>query len=168
MKGNICERYSDCCWWLDIQCLELVRTSRSLHKLLLMLPSSCYFDDFPMFSTTDCATATDAIISEFLDLLGWNHAKTGSKAHPFSDVFSVLGMQIDLSKLQEGCVVLSNKPGRVERIVERLSALSQDGRLTVHEAQVLLGLLNFSSGFETILPVAVWFFFREIDLRRKL
>ena len=22
MKGNICERYSDCCWWLDIQCLE--------------------------------------------------------------------------------------------------------------------------------------------------
>ena len=129
---------------------SFVRTSRSLHKLLtklFMLPSSYYFDDFPMFSTTDCATATDAIISEFLDLLGWSHAKTGSKAHPFSDVFSVLGMQIDLSKLQEGCVVLSNKPGRIERIVERLTALSQDGRLTVHEAQVLLGLLNFSSGF---------------------
>ena len=129
---------------------SFVRTSRSLHKLLtkiFKLPSSVYFDDFPMFATADCAAETDSLISEFLDILGWNHAKTGSKAQPFSEVFSVLGMQIDLSKLSDGSVILSNKPGRIDRIVERLTMVSKEGRLTVHEAQVLLGLLNFSSGF---------------------
>ena len=140
--------------------------SRSLHKLLtkiFKLPSSFYFDDFPMFATAECAAETDSLISEFMDILGWNHAKTGSKAQPFSDVFSVLGMQIDLSKLSEGSVILSNKPGRIDRIVERLSVVSAEGRLTVHEAQVLLGLLNFSSGFfrwqslKANLSLALWF-----------
>ena len=44
-----------------------------------------------MFATADCAAETDSLISEFLDILGWSHAKTGSKAQPFSEVFSVLG-----------------------------------------------------------------------------
>ncbi|CAE7749643.1 unnamed protein product, partial [Symbiodinium microadriaticum] len=79
------------------------RTSRSIQKLLsklFMLPSSVYFDDYPMYSTEGTAEQTDLIVSEFLDILGWSHAKTGTKAQPFSDVFSVLGMQIDLSQIQ--------------------------------------------------------------------
>ncbi|CAE7664556.1 unnamed protein product [Symbiodinium sp. CCMP2592] len=127
-----------------------VRTSRSLHKLLLKifkLPSSVYFDDFPMFSTSLASSDTDGIISEFLDLLGWSHAKTGSKSHPFAEVFSVLGMQIDLSNMSERSIVLSNKPGRIDRIVEKLESVAASGFLTIHQAQILLGLLNFSSGF---------------------
>ena len=62
-------------------------------------------------------------------------------------MFFVLGMQIDLSQMQAGSIVLSNKPERVERIIDRLSSVASEGRLTVYEAQVLLGLLNFSSGF---------------------
>ncbi|CAE7725562.1 unnamed protein product [Symbiodinium sp. CCMP2592] len=127
-----------------------VRTSRSLHKLLLKifkLPSSVYFDDYPMFSTSLASSDTDGIISEFLDILGWGHAKTGSKSHPFAEVFSVLGMQIDLSNLSKRSIVLSNKPGRIDRIVEKLESVAASGFLTVHQAQILLGLLNFSSGF---------------------
>ncbi|CAE7029847.1 unnamed protein product [Symbiodinium sp. CCMP2592] len=127
-----------------------VRTSRSLHKLLLKifkLPSSVYFDDFPMFSTSLSSSDTDGIISEFLDILGWGHAKTGSKSHPFAEVFSVLGMQIDLSNLSKRSIVLSNKPGRIDRIVEKLESVAASGFLTIHQAQILLGLLNFSSGF---------------------
>ncbi|CAE7222566.1 unnamed protein product [Symbiodinium sp. CCMP2592] len=127
-----------------------VRTSRSLHKLLLKifkLPSSVYFDDYPMFSTSLSSSDTDGIISEFLDILGWGHAKTGSKSHPFAEVFSVLGMQIDLSNLSKRSIVLSNKPGRIDRIVEKLESVAASGFLTVHQAQILLGLLNFSSGF---------------------
>ncbi|CAE7464336.1 unnamed protein product [Symbiodinium sp. CCMP2592] len=127
-----------------------VRTSRSLHKLLLKifkLPSSVYFDDYPMFSTSLSSSDTDGIISEFLDILGWGHAKTGSKSHPFAEVFSVLGMQIDLSNLSKRSIVLSNKPGRIVRIVEKLESVAASGFLTVHQAQILLGLLNFSSGF---------------------
>ncbi|CAE7830851.1 unnamed protein product [Symbiodinium sp. CCMP2592] len=127
-----------------------VRTSRSLHKLLLKifkLPSSVYFDDYPMFSTSLSSSDTDGIISEFLDILGWGHAKTGSKSHPFAEVFSVLGMQIDLSNLSKRSVVLSNKPGRIDRIVEKLESVAASGFLTVHQAKILLGLLNFSSGF---------------------
>ncbi|CAE7811948.1 unnamed protein product [Symbiodinium sp. CCMP2592] len=134
-----------------------VRTSRSLHKLLLKifkLPSSVYFDDFPMFSTSLASSDTDGIISEFLDLLGWSHAKTGSKSHPFAEVFSVLGMQIDLSNMSERSIVLSNKPGRIDRIVEKLESVAASGFLTIHQAQILLGLLNFSSA---LVQMAIWF-----------
>ena len=85
-----------------------VCTSRSIQKLLsklFMLPSSVYFDDYPMYATEGTAEQTDLISSEFLDILGWAHAKTGTKAQPSNDVFSVLGMQIDSSRIADGSPV---------------------------------------------------------------
>ncbi|CAE7242260.1 unnamed protein product [Symbiodinium sp. CCMP2592] len=63
------------------------------------------------------------------------------------EAFTVLGMQLDISRLHEGAAVLANKEGRVKRISEMLGSIFDKGALGRHEAQVLLGLLNYASGF---------------------
>ena len=37
LKGNISDRYSDCCWWLDIQCLEPINSVLSDQVLQCMI-----------------------------------------------------------------------------------------------------------------------------------
>ena len=61
------------------------RVSRSLWFLInkfLKVPSAAYFDDYPMFSPKGAAAETDALVSDFLDLLGWRHDRTGPKGTP--------------------------------------------------------------------------------------
>ena len=97
------------------------RVSRSiwfLVNVVLKVPSavSVYFDDYPMFSPEGSSQDTDALVSDFLDLLGWRHDRTGPKGKPFSPSFDVLSMTLDLSNLEStGHLTLKNKEGRVER-----------------------------------------------------
>ena len=126
------------------------RISRSIGFLLnrlLKIPSCCYFDDFPLFSPSSSACEADASASEFLSLLGWDHAQSGSKGLPFESSFAVLGTVLDLSQVHKGQITLVNKPGRVERIVEEFTRASEVTAVTRHHLQVLQGLLNFASGF---------------------
>ena len=46
---------------------------------------------FQCFPPESQAEDADAAASQLLDLLGWRHAKTGSKAFPFKQAFQVLG-----------------------------------------------------------------------------
>ena len=69
------------------------RVSRSLWFLfnkMLAIPCGVFYDDFPLFSPAELATNADECASEFLDLLGWRHAKTGPKGLPFQPKFQVL------------------------------------------------------------------------------
>ena len=86
-------------------------------------------------------------MSAFLDALGWQHAKTGAKGRPFSHEFDVLGMCLNLEEVCQGQVTLSNKQGRIERIVDRLQEVSLRGVIRRQEAQFLQGLLQYASGF---------------------
>ena len=59
-------------------------------------------------------------------------------------------MCLDLGQVELGHVTLSNKQGRIERIIDRsdrLQEISTKGEITRHEAQVLQGLLQYASGF---------------------
>ena len=126
------------------------RVSRSLWFLfnkMLAIPCGVFYDDFPLFSPEELAVNADEAASELLDLLGWKHAKTGPKGLPFMPKFQVLGCCLDLAKLTEGVLVLENKPGRVERLVENLSNIRKAGRMSLHEAQVIHGLLRYACGF---------------------
>ena len=126
------------------------RVARSLWFLitrLLHLPCGFFYDDYPIFCLESEGEEIDQLVSEFLSLLGWDHATSGVKGLAFDKVFTVLGMQLDLSQIQSQVVVLSNKPGRVERISQRLGEIAGAGTICKHEAQVLRGLLQFASGF---------------------
>ena len=126
------------------------RVARSLWFLiskLMQVPSCFFFDDYPMFCLESEGEEVDRVVSDFLGLLGWDHATSGSKGLAFSKVFTVLGMQLDLSQLASQTIVLSNKPGRTDRIVQKLQEVAEAGNINKHEAQVLRGLLQFASGF---------------------
>lgn len=76
------------------------RISRSLWFLInryLHIPCAVYFDDYHMFSTRESSEATDQLVPDFLDLLGWRHDRTGPKGKPFSSSFDVLRLTLDLS-----------------------------------------------------------------------
>ena len=126
------------------------RVSKALWYLitkLLVIPAAVYYDDYPLFSPRSSAGALDGLVSEFLDCLGFGHAKTGSKGLPFQPAFNVLGINIDLGRVSEGIVTLKNKPGRIDRICREFDKAVSDEALTLHHSQVLHGLLNFAGGF---------------------
>ena len=126
------------------------RVSRSLWFLLnrmLLVPCGVFYDDFPMFSPEELATDADESASELLDLKGWKHARTGPKSKPFESSFNVLGCSLKLDRVVTGEVVLENKQGRLERIFAQLDEIRAARRMTLHQAQVLHGLLRYSCGF---------------------
>ena len=126
------------------------RVSRSLWFLLnkmLVIPCGVFYDDFPMFSPESQAEDADAAASQLLDLLGWRHAKTGSKAFPFKQAFQVLGCSLNLSEIRLGGITLENKPGRLDRLIELLQGIRADGCLTKHQGQVIHGLMRYACGF---------------------
>ena len=100
-----------------------------------------------MFSPSELAEDSDASASVLLDLLGWRHARTGPKGKPFSSIFQVLGCQLDLGQLVHGKIVLEKKQGRLERIFNQLAAIKGRDSMSLHESQVLRGLLRYSCGF---------------------
>ena len=126
------------------------RVSRSLWFLMnkmLLIPCGVFYDDFPMFAPASSAQECDEAASQLLDLLGWRHAKSGSKALPFQSRFQVLGCALDLGEIQQGSIVLENKPGRVDRLVELLQGIQKAGALTKHPGQVVHGLMRYACGF---------------------
>ena len=126
------------------------RVSRSLRFLInkmLAIPSGVFYDDFPMFQPSSLATDADGAASQLLDLLGWRHAKTGAKASPFQARFNVLGCSLNLEGVANGSVVLENKPGRIDRLIDLLRKTSNEGVLTKHQGQVVHGLMRYACGF---------------------
>ena len=65
----------------------------------------------------------------------------------FEPQFQVLGCSIDLNGVSRGEITLSNKPGRLERLQEHFLKIKAVGSLSLHEAQVLHGLLRYACGF---------------------
>eukprot|EP00435_Cladocopium_sp_Y103_P045469 s290_g13.t1 len=126
------------------------RVSRSLWYLLnrmLLIPCGVFYDDFPFFSPAELAGDADASASALLDLLGWKHARTGPKGLPFAAKFQVLCCSLDLTGVSSGELVLENKPGRLDRLQQQLLRMKNAGKLTLHEGQVLHGLLRYACGF---------------------
>ena len=89
----------------------------------------------------------DQAASQLLDLLGRRHAKTGSKSAPFQKKFNVLECSLDLTDLPKESVVLENKPGRMDRLVQLLTDINKAGVLSKHQAQVVHGLMRYATGF---------------------
>ena len=140
---------------LSASVFSFVRIARSIWFILskvLSLPVGNYFDDYPVFSTEHTASTTDSFVGEVLDLLGWDFAREGSKGVSFNGTFNVLGVQMDVSCLHQGTVVLANKAERIEKLMSKLRRLEESGSVSVHEAQVLLGWFNFASGFYSGKP----------------
>ena len=126
--------------------LRLGKALWHLITTMLEIPASTFFDDFPMVCPAADAEEVTSCCHKLLHLLGWRFAEIGEKALPFGVHFNVLGMRLDLSHLPAGLIRISNKVGRVDKILDRIRAISELGRLSKHEGQVIVGLLRFAAG----------------------
>jgi hypothetical protein len=118
------------------------RVPRSLWFLLnkiLAIPCGVFYDDFPMFQPEGLSEDANLAVSQLLDLWCWKHARTGTKAAPFQSKLNVLGCLLDLGLVVGGSVVLENKPGRIDRLVELLD-----------QGQVIHGLKRYACGFFSV------------------
>ena len=113
---------------------------------MLEVPTSTFFDDFPMVCPSADAEEVTTCCSKLLHLLGGRFAEIGDKALPFDTHFNVLGIHLDLSSLGAGLIRVSNKIGRVDKILDRIKTIRKQGQLSKHDGQVLMGLLRFAAG----------------------
>ena len=71
----------------------------------------------------------------------------GKKAVGFSAEPIALGVQYNLQELWSGNLTVSNKTGRLERILDLITQLKTEGRRSTKTAASLAGLMNFAGGF---------------------
>ena len=105
-----------------------------------------YVDDFVSFCPKNEASSVTNCMHLLFELLGWEFAKTGEKAVPFSERFRALGVSIDLSSWQHGYVLFDNTPGRKQELAESISSHLKSGEISRHEAVRLRGRLQFACG----------------------
>ena len=82
----------------------------------------------------------------FFKLVGWQFAEVGEKAPEFAELFSALGVSINVSQFHRGLVMVGNTESRRKELVELLEALIETQVLHKAEALRLRGRLQFAAG----------------------
>ena len=124
-----------------------IRCSVALWSLLtrkLRCPMTAYFDDFLSLTSPNLSRHTDLVLSTAFQLLGWRVAE--DKLLPFSYTCKILGVQLDLSRIEEGLALVANTESRKAEITRSIETILQKGKCDVKEAERLRGRLQFSSG----------------------
>ena len=128
------------------------RISRSTHHMLsrfLHVVCTCFYDDLPTLSSQFWVRPSIEAYEFGVNLLGWDHAQVGVKAADFASEFAALGMTAKLQELHLGSSTLANKEGRIPKIVEMLSKLRSQSKVSRNEPAEIQGHLNLPQGFFT-------------------
>ena len=124
-------------------------TRALLHLLVVELNflSGVYFDDFPVIEVAPLCRLTSKTMASFFELFGWLHATHGKKAVDFSGEMVALGVVFVVKNLWSQTFEISNKQGRLDRLLEILERGRNDLDALRAAARQIHGLLNFASGF---------------------
>ena len=128
---------------------SFLRISASLWFLLVkefLVLATNYFDDFVTLAEDIEAPAVTACVHMFFKLVGWAFAAEGPKAPEFAELFTALGVTINVGRLHEGLVTLGNTESRREELLKCLSNVLASKKLTKAEALRLRGRLQFAAG----------------------
>ena len=106
------------------------------------LAMTSFFDDFTVISTKASAAHVVSVVRGMFRRLGWQEvAAEEKKNHPFSEVFDVLGVRVDLSQQTEGLVFT---PSRRDELKASINEMLKLGHTTFEESQRLRGRLVFA------------------------
>ena len=117
---------------------------KSIARRKLFLAMTSFFDDFTVLTSTHNSSHVGTVVSYLFQKLGWHVAPEEKKNKPFSEVFDVLGVRIDLSCQHQGVVQVRNTPQRIEELKQTIRQITTKGTLTYEEAQRLRGRLIFA------------------------
>jgi len=119
-----------------------------------------FFDDFTQVEAQALSSSAQQSLEGLIQLLGWKLAVTDEKRKDFNQVFVSLGVQVDFTETDGGCVVLRNKPGRVEALRDQVESITLKPPFLMgfKEALSLRGKLAYAEGqtYERVAAAAVW------------
>ena len=81
-----------------------------------------------------------------LEALGWRFASEGRKAEPPLPCFKVLGVLMDMSQASTGNIVVSNKPERIDDLVQTMGNILDKGYLSGSAAASLQRAIELRTG----------------------
>ena len=123
---------------------RVARALRNIMQRLLLLPVSNYFDDFPHVDTLRMADQSQAVMEQFLEVLGWQIATGVDKRIPAAVRFPVLGVVVDLSESALGIIRVENKPSRAEEMKEVIEEVEKERAMSPALAAKVQGRMMFA------------------------
>jgi hypothetical protein len=126
-------RLSRALWWLGVKEFGL--------------PWSVFYDDFPHMEVEFMGASGLSTSEAFLHLLGWKVTTDERKHLPFSESFQALGVVLDFRNIWEGNLVVRNKEGRIDEIIQSVQSIIKQGTITMSELARLRGRLQFAESY---------------------
>ena len=113
----------------------------------LVLPLTCYFDDFVAFSPPELTANSQSSMMLMLDVLGWAFDRVGPKSDDFSSMVTALGVIFNLETTPIGTLSVTNTERRIAEVVASIDELLDRKILSKKEALRLRGRLAFCDAF---------------------
>jgi hypothetical protein len=104
---------------------------------------SAYFDDYSSLTRPELASNTHWAISSLFELIGLQYAKDGSKAPPFSDVFRMLGLMVNMVEAPSLRFSVGHTDERITELKQCLRDIVSNGQLSTKEAERVRGRMIF-------------------------
>ena len=112
--------------------------------VLMRIPWTNYFDDYPTVSTESLALSTLASAKAFLRLVGVSFA--ANKLKPMSSQAEVLGLVVDTRCMDEGVVSYVVKESRRCDLIGVLREVLETGQVVPADLPSMLGRVQFADG----------------------
>ena len=125
-----------------IRCARMIQFLA--HRLLIV--TTCYFDDYVVFSKESLSKNTELTFATLLDILGWKFDKSGDKADTMSTIISALGVEFCLEEAKAGIISVQNTAKRKKELTSQISEALSAGKLSASAAASLKGRLGFAEG----------------------
>ena len=125
-----------------IRCARMIQFLA--HRLLIV--TTCYFDDYVVFSKESLSKNTELTFATLLDILGWKFDKSGDKADTMSTTISALGVEFCLEEAKAGIISVQNTAKRKKELASQISEALAAGKLSASAAASLKGRLGFAEG----------------------
>ena len=104
-----------------------------------------YLDDYPLLESRVLGESASSSVLELLQILGWQVSQDPKKVRPFDKDMAVLGVVLGLEGLAKGAnLTLTNKPERVEDILQMVARVKSDNQLSPALAATLRGRLLYA------------------------
>ena len=116
------------------------RVAKSLWHIMVSLGAvwtTQYYDDYPNLELKSLAHSCRSFMEFVLQWLGWKFAAEGKKAETHLPCFKVLGVVLDMAESSKGKIVVSNKPERIDGLVQSMVDILDKGFLTGSEYGII-------------------------------